>query len=31
MADSNTRVAVLGDGSWGTTLAMVLARNGVST
>ncbi|MFT4649177.1 MAG: glycerol-3-phosphate dehydrogenase (NAD(P)+) [Glaciecola sp.] len=31
MAKANTRVAVLGDGSWGTTLAMVLARNGVST
>ncbi|MCP5023508.1 MAG: NAD(P)-dependent glycerol-3-phosphate dehydrogenase [bacterium] len=25
------RIAVLGDGSWGTTLALVLARNGIST
>lgn len=25
------RVAVLGDGSWGTTLALVLARNGIQT
>ncbi len=31
MAKSDMRVAVLGDGSWGTTLALVLARNGVST
>ena len=25
------RALVIGDGSWGTTLAIVLARNGVST
>ncbi len=31
MTDKKMRVAVLGDGSWGTTLALVLARNGVST
>ncbi|HPF14550.1 MAG TPA: NAD(P)H-dependent glycerol-3-phosphate dehydrogenase [Planctomycetota bacterium] len=31
MVDAIHRVAVLGDGSWGTTLALVLARNGVDT
>jgi glycerol-3-phosphate dehydrogenase (NAD(P)+) len=29
-ADSPTTIAVLGAGSWGTALAMLLARNGVS-
>ncbi len=29
--DSIRRALVLGDGSWGTTLAIILARNGVET
>ncbi|MCA9002738.1 MAG: NAD(P)-dependent glycerol-3-phosphate dehydrogenase [Planctomycetes bacterium] len=31
MTENKKRVAVLGDGSWGTTLALVLDRNGVDT